>query len=55
MGTEPNYFGNENIKKNAIAMKSIEDALMIRNHILFSMEKSMRSVILEEKQNFQLL
>jgi len=52
MGTEPNYFGNENIKKNAIAMKSIEDALMIRNHILFSMEKSMRSVILEEKQKF---
>lgn len=52
MGTEPNYFGNENIKKNALAMKSIEDALTIRNHILFSMEKSMRSEILEEKQKF---
>lgn len=34
MGGQTNYFGNEEISQNAIALKSIKDALKIRNHIL---------------------
>ena len=42
-GTETNYFGNENLRKNALPMKTIDDALRIRNHILLKMEEAVRS------------
>ena len=41
--TEPNYFGNEYLKKKALPMKTIDDALRIRNHILLKMEEAVRS------------
>ncbi len=41
-GTETNYFGMENVKKNALPMKTIDDALNLRNHILMNMEKLVR-------------
>ena len=34
MGTETNFFGNENVMNNALPMKTIDEALNIRNHIL---------------------
>lgn len=37
-GTETNYFGNENIKKNAIPMKNVNDALEMRNTLLKRLE-----------------
>lgn len=37
-GTETNYFGNENIKKNAIPMKTVNDALDMRNTLLKRLE-----------------
>ncbi|MXV52961.1 FAD-dependent oxidoreductase [Pedobacter sp. HMF7647] len=40
MGTETNYFGLENVKKNALPMKTINDALNLRNHILQMTEKA---------------
>lgn len=43
MGTETNYFGMENIKRNALPMKTIDDALHLRNHILLNMEKVVRT------------
>lgn len=43
MGTETNYFGNEQIKNNALPMKSIDDAIELRNHILIQLEKAARS------------
>jgi NADH dehydrogenase len=43
MGTETNYFGNGQIIQNALPMKSIEDALKLRNHILLQIEKAVRS------------
>lgn len=49
-GTETNYFGMENVKKNALPMKTINDALGLRNHILLSMEKATRSKSLEERE-----
>jgi len=43
MGTETNYFGMENIKNNALPLKTINDALRIRNHILQNLEKASQS------------
>jgi NADH dehydrogenase len=42
MGTETNYFGMENLRKNALPMKNIDDALNFRNHVLMNMEKVVR-------------
>lgn len=39
LGTETNYFGMENVKKNAFPMKNITDALAIRNKILLNLEE----------------
>jgi NADH dehydrogenase len=50
VGTETNYFGMENIKKNALPMKTIDDAINLRNHMLLNMEKAVRTTDLEEKE-----
>ena len=50
MGTETNYFGNENIRQNALPMKTVDDALNLRNHILLRMEEAMRSNTLLDKR-----
>ena len=42
LGTETNYFGMENVKKNALPMKTISDALNLRNYLLLSMERAVR-------------
>ena len=39
-GTESNFFGNQNLMQNALPMKSIDDALRIRNHILLRAEEA---------------
>ncbi|HLK29779.1 MAG TPA: NAD(P)/FAD-dependent oxidoreductase [Puia sp.] len=39
-GTETNFFGMENVKKNAIPMKTVSDALEMRNHFLLKMEQA---------------
>ncbi len=39
-GTETNYFGLENVKKYALPMKTVNDALELRNSILQRMEKA---------------
>lgn len=49
MGTETNFFGNQNIIENALPMKTIDDALKIRNHILLCMERAVRAKSLSEK------
>lgn len=49
MGTETNFFGNKNIIEKALPMKSIDDALRIRNHILLCLEKAVRSKSTSEK------
>ena len=43
VGTETNYFGMENVKKNALPMKTINDALNLRNTLLLNMEKAVRA------------
>lgn len=42
-GTETNYFGMENVKKNAVPMKTVKDALALRNHILLNKEKAVKT------------
>jgi NADH dehydrogenase len=43
MGTESNYFGIQHVKENALPMKTIDDALNLRNHLLMNMEKAVRT------------
>ena len=51
IGTESNYFGMDNVKKKALPMKTINDALMLRNHLLLNMEKAVRiNDIVEEER-----
>lgn len=50
LGTESNYFGMEQVKQNALPMKSIDDALNLRNHLLLNMEEAVRTTDLKEKE-----
>ena len=50
MGTESNFFGNENVMKDALPMKTIDDALNIRNHILLKLEQAVRSKSIQDRQ-----
>ncbi|WP_316817552.1 NAD(P)/FAD-dependent oxidoreductase [Pedobacter nyackensis] len=38
IGCKTNFFGNENIEKNALTLKSTSDAIKVRNHILQTFE-----------------
>jgi len=53
MGTETNYFGLENIKKHALPMKTIDDAIHLRNHLLLNAEKAVRTNNPSEKVRLQ--
>jgi NADH dehydrogenase len=49
-GTVSNYFGNENIRKNALPMKTIVDAISLKNTILNRLEKATQTTDLEERK-----
>ncbi|HEX8378286.1 MAG TPA: NAD(P)/FAD-dependent oxidoreductase [Pedobacter sp.] len=42
-GAETNFFGNQLMQKNAIALKSISDAVMLRNTILCNLENALQA------------
>jgi NADH dehydrogenase len=42
MGTETNYFGIDNVKRQTLPMKTIDDALNFRNQVLLNIEKVVR-------------
>ena len=48
-GTETNYFGIESVKENSIPMKTVEDALYMRNSMLALLEKASRETDPEER------
>jgi len=52
-GAKTNYFGSENFKNNAISMKTLDDALEMRNKLLRQMEQA--SVIEDPDQLRKLL
>lgn len=41
IGADTNYFGNQNIQRNATPMKSLEEAIHLRNTILTNFEKAL--------------
>lgn len=43
IGGDTNYFGNENIMKHAVPMKSVSEALFIRNKIIFNYEEALNT------------
>ena len=47
-GATTNYFGIENLKKNAIPMKTLNDALNMRNILLERIEKASKSIDINE-------
>lgn len=51
LGTETNFFGLENVRKCALPMKTIDEALYIRNHILQNLETASRNAKTEDVQS----
>ncbi len=49
-GTKTNYFGLANLEKNAFPMKSVDEALRLRNHILQCFEKATRCTDSNQKK-----
>lgn len=49
-GTVTNYFGNENIRKNSLPMKTIEDAIGLKNKILRRLEIASRTLDPDQKK-----
>lgn len=49
-GTQTNYFGLENVARNAIPMKTLDDALFMRNTLLERLEKASVTKDLNERQ-----
>jgi NADH:ubiquinone reductase (H+-translocating) len=50
-GADTNYFGNENLKKYVIPMKSVSEALFLRNAILADYEKAVTATSETELEN----
>lgn len=38
MGSETNFFGNENVKRHALTIKTLGDATRLRNHVIGALE-----------------
>ncbi|MCY0978216.1 NAD(P)/FAD-dependent oxidoreductase [Chryseobacterium wangxinyae] len=53
MGTETNFFGMENVQKCSLPMKSIEEALYLRNHMLLTLEEAARNKDVRIAQRLQ--
>jgi NADH dehydrogenase len=49
-GTTTNFFGNENIRKAALPMKSVEEALTLRNTLLYNLERALDCTDADQKQ-----
>ena len=50
IGTVTNYFGMENVRHSSLPMKTIDDALNMRNHMLLNMEKAVRTQDMRERE-----
>ncbi|GJM31356.1 MAG: NADH dehydrogenase [Saprospiraceae bacterium] len=51
-GVDTNYYGNEKLARLAIPMKSVSEALYLRNKILSDLEKALVTTDYEERQGF---
>jgi len=50
MGADTNYFGMKNIMENSIPMKTVSEALYIRNRIISNYEKAINTENLEDRR-----
>uniref|UniRef100_A0AAU6WKA7 NADH:ubiquinone reductase (non-electrogenic) n=1 Tax=Chryseobacterium endophyticum TaxID=1854762 RepID=A0AAU6WKA7_9FLAO len=53
LGTETNYFGMENVKKCSLSMKTIDEALYLRNYMLLTLEEAARNKDIKKAQKLQ--
>lgn len=53
LGTESNFFGMENVQKCALPMKTIDEALYLRNYILLTLEEAARNKNSKEASKLQ--
>ena len=51
-GATTNYFGMENVKQNAMPMKTLSDALALKNHLLRQVESSTFIIDAKERQSY---
>lgn len=51
-GSSTNYYGSENIEKNSIGLKNINDAINIRSWMLQNLESAVEGCNLAEKKSF---
>lgn len=49
-GTDTNYFGMENIERHAMPLKSVSEALALRNRVLAVMEQAVRAADRRERE-----
>lgn len=49
VGTVPNYFGMEKVRRHSMPLKSMTDATNLRNHLLLNIETAVRSNDPEER------
>ncbi|MEM9546476.1 MAG: NAD(P)/FAD-dependent oxidoreductase [Bacteroidota bacterium] len=52
MGATTNFFGNKELEKNSLTMKSTEDALFLRNEILLDYESALLTADYEKRQGY---
>jgi len=52
VGTESNYFGIPNVKQHSLPMKTVDDAINLRNHLLLSFEKAVQTADKSEKEKY---
>lgn len=52
LGTKTNFFGMEDIEKNAMCMKTVSQAMELRNLILESFEKALLTDSIEERNRY---
>lgn len=52
-GTKANYFGMENIQKNSLPMKTIDDAIKLRNFLIMEAEKYTYTKDKDEKRKMR--
>jgi len=52
MGAKTNFFGNEELEKNALTLKTTSDAVHLRNEILLDYENALLTEDYEERQGY---
>lgn len=53
LGTESNFFAMENVQKCALPMKTIDEALYVRNYLLLTMEEAAKNKKIKEAPKLQ--